>query len=297
MKNDALRAAQESLRAAQLTTKKIEAREEVEEHPKKSGSSLLEAVRFITLPVRRIGKVWDAAQDLYEKVSPYAKKILTPARWVGGKLMDAFSWAAYEREDGKQKLDADGDRIFSAGRLCRMFTLAVGLGVASIGAVNTVYYQTTQFTQTIYTTGKQEIVPGQTYQFTGCTSLPCSTDSGNGEYYQIQKSWYSPFLIFPEEDVYANIPNEMAVCEVTGYGFHWKGMPFYHTLDLYQNVTNVSCRPLTQEEIHQSMKPAEQAAVKAAQESPANPSEQQPTYAVDRPVVLRVEFPTGPLFA
>jgi hypothetical protein len=56
--------------------------------------------------------------------------------------------------------------------------------------------------------GKQEIETGELYQFGGCTALPCSTATDNGKFYLIESSRYFPTLFCPEENVFANIPQQ-----------------------------------------------------------------------------------------
>jgi hypothetical protein len=116
------------------------------------------------------------------------------------------------------------------------------------------YYYGTQFDETVYVTGKQEIETGEVYQFGGCTSLPCNTQFDNGKFYLIESSLYLPALWYPEEEVFANVPQQNGVCQVHGYGIYFRSMRWiYKTFQLYQHVTDVSCRPYTEEEIRKAV--------------------------------------------
>ncbi len=256
---DALQAARETMEKAQKTLGTIDARSEaVEKIEKESPDSLLDKVKNISLAARRINKVWDAAQDLYQRVNPVARLILKPIVWTGGKLIDGFKYAAFEREEGGWgiKRDGDGDPTFSAKRLGKVFALAAMVGFSGIAGMKSAYFHATQFSETVYVTGKQEIEPGDLYQFTGCTSLPCSTENDNGKYYHVEQSWFSPRLIYPEQDVYANIPEQLAACRIDGYGIYFKELrALFRWTELYQHVYDVSCRPLSPEEIQQAMEP------------------------------------------
>ena len=117
-----------------------------------------------------------------------------------------------------------------------------------------IYYYSTYFEETVYVTGKQEIVTGELYQFGGCTSLPCSTESDNGKFYLVESSLYFPIMYYPEENVFANIPQLDAACNVEGYGIYFRTLRWvYKTLQLYQHVVDVSCRPYTEEEIRRAV--------------------------------------------
>ncbi|MEH6564719.1 MAG: hypothetical protein V7756_05265 [Halopseudomonas sp.] len=160
-----------------------------------------------------------------------------------------FKWAAYEREDGKVKLQADGRPMYSAKRLSIRLAAFFALAWLLHISLSAVYFYSTTFEELVYTTGKQEIQNGELYQFTGCTSLPCSTALENGKFYQIKESWYFPYLVYPEENVFANIPQQDAACLVKGYGLYFRRLKFIHRgLQWYQNVFSVACRPYTDEE-------------------------------------------------
>lgn len=248
---DALNQARESMRKAAHTTEHIDARNAAREKIEQdSPDSLVDKVKHMFIAARRMNKVYDAAAELYAKVSPYIGKLVKPAVWVAGKLKDGFMFAAYDHENGKLKLDKDGDPVFSPARLGKAFVIAAGLGLAANVGVQAAYFHGTQFTEVVYVTGKSPIEKGELYQFTGCTSLPCSTNSDNGKYFQIEKSLIFPTLIYPEEDVFANIPQQGAACEVEGYGIYFKQLkPIFKWAEWYQNVHNVSCRPYTAQEM------------------------------------------------
>ena len=58
-----------------------------------------------------------------------------------------------------------------------------------------------------------------------------------------------PYLIYPEEDVYANIPQQDGACYAKGYGLYIKELKFMHkSAQWYQKVYNISCRPYTEAE-------------------------------------------------
>ena len=170
-------------------------------------------------------------------------------RKLGGLVARLFNWAAYERENGELKLQANGEPIFSAKQLgVRSVGMLAAVWLVHI-ALSALYFHATTFEELVYTTGKQEIETGELYQFTGCTSLPCSTALENGKFYQITESWYFPYLVYPEENVFANIPQQDAACLVKGYGLYFRRLKFIHRrLQWYQNVYSVACRPYTDEE-------------------------------------------------
>lgn len=174
--------------------------------------------------------------------------------WTAHKLKDAFMWSAYERENGDFKRNADGSLNFSGKRLSKVFAAAMAGVLALNIAGQAAYFHGTQFEELVYTTGKQEIVTGEEYQFTGCTSLPCSTETDNGKFYKVNSSLLFPTLVYPEEDVYANIPQQDAACYVKGYGVYFRSARFLiKSLDLWQNVYSVQCRPYTEAEKAQAI--------------------------------------------
>jgi hypothetical protein len=173
--------------------------------------------------------------------------------WLGSKLWQVMKWAAFERENGAFLRDSDGDLIFSPRRL----TASIAVTAVAVFALNmtlsAAYYYLTQFQELVYTTGKQEIATGELYQFTGCTSLPCSTDEDNGKFFEIESSWYFPHLIYPEEDVFANIPQQDAACYIKGFGIYFRRLKALHkSMQWYQKAYSVSCRPYTEEEKRQA---------------------------------------------
>jgi len=147
-----------------------------------------------------------------------------------------------------------GDREFSRSRLVRNLMLSFLVLFAIHTVLKAAYYYGTYFEEMVYVTGKQEIETGELYQFGGCTSLPCSTNSDNGKFYLIESSLYLPQMFYPEEDVFANIPQQDGACHVEGYGIYFRTLRWlYKAAQLYQHVVNVSCRPYTQDEIKQAV--------------------------------------------
>ncbi len=183
-------------------------------------------------------------------LGPVGKAVRFGAQLAGS----ALAYAAFERENGDYKRDEDGNRIFSGSRMAKVFALAAGTAIAANLGVQYGYYKATQFDELIYTTGKQEIVEGELYHVTGCTSLPCSTATDNGKYYQIERSYFWPRQLYPEENIYANVPQQIAACEIEGYGVYFKDLRFLHKwFEWYQNIESVSCRPLTESEVQGMM--------------------------------------------
>jgi hypothetical protein len=145
-------------------------------------------------------------------------------------------------------------RRFSLARFSRNLAISVFVLFALHVAWRAAYYYGTGFTETVYVTGKQEIETGELYQFGGCTSLPCSTQSDNGKFYLIESSLYLPVLWYPEEEVFANIPHQDAACNVRGFGIYFRSLRWvYKRFQLYQHVVDVSCRPYTEEEIRRAV--------------------------------------------
>ncbi len=196
---------------------------------------------------------WEKAYETFqEKLQNTPKALAFFANaliWVFGVLVAYFKWACFLREDGEFKRDEEGDLIFSGAKLARsLLATVIILALIHITA-SAVYFYGTQFEELVYTTGKQEIITGDLYQFTGCTSLPCSTDAGNGKFYEIEHSMYLPYLIYPEEDVYANIPQQDGACYAKGYGLYLKELKFlHHSAQWYQKIYSISCRPYTEQE-------------------------------------------------
>lgn len=191
--------------------------------------------------------------DMFAVILNKLSTVLLSIWWLVRKLFSfigkIFRWAAYEREDGKVKLQDNGQPIFSGRQfIIRFMGMLASAWLVHI-ALSAVYFYSTAFEELVYTTGKQEIETGELYQFTGCTSLPCSTALANGKFYQITESWYFPYLVYPEENVFANIPQQDAACFVKGYGLYFRRMKFIHRrLQWYQNIYSVACRPYTDEE-------------------------------------------------
>jgi hypothetical protein len=180
-------------------------------------------------------------------------KVLRPIIAVLGTLLGWvaawFRWAAY-----RPASSSAGEAQFSIKRLGISCVLTLAAVAALHALVSALYYYTTRFDETVYVTGKQEIETGELYQFGGCTSLPCSTETDNGKFYLIESSLYFPSLFYPEENVFANIPQQDAACHVAGYGIYFRSLRWlYKSAQLYQHVTDVSCRPYTEEEIRRAV--------------------------------------------
>ncbi len=186
------------------------------------------------------------------RLSAFVARIARPFRGLfvrvvaplGRRVGRVFAWAVFERENGDFRRDGQGRRVFSRGRLLRSL-VGLFLVVAVLHAtLSAAYFYGTRFEELVYTTGKQEIEPGERYQFTGCTSLPCNTSADNGKYYAIDSSLYFPTLLYPEQNVFANIPQQNAACHVRGYGFYFRSLRWlYKSAQWYQKVYDVSCRP------------------------------------------------------
>lgn len=172
-----------------------------------------------------------------------------PLHWIGTKLGSAMKWSAFQRENGEFVLNSEGELIFAPRRLGISLAVVSVLLLALHMGLSAAYFYPTRFEELVYTTGKQEITTGELYQFTGCTSLPCSTEAGNGKFYEIETSWYFPHLFYPEENVYANVPQQDAACFVKGYGVYFRRLSAIHkSMQWYQKAYSVSCRPYTEEE-------------------------------------------------
>lgn len=198
---------------------------------------------------RQTSKIFNTAAKALETAMHYTGPVGRAVMTIGGFLKSAFKYAAFEREGGTFKRDADGDLIFSPTRLGRSFLLAAMIGTSSIVGGQYAYFHATKFEQTIYTTGKDAIITGEKYEFTGCNSLPCSTESDNGEFFHITQSLYAPRLLYPENDVYSIIPKNDGVCHIKGYGLYIKELKFLHKyFEFYPNVYDAVCRPYTQAE-------------------------------------------------
>lgn len=174
-------------------------------------------------------------------------------RWRDGRLLtwvlSCWRWCAYQQKAGTSVCDHNGDMSFSPRRLVVIAAAGLASGWLLYLGGCALYFFSTQFEELVYTTGKQEIVAGERYQFTGCTSLPCSTSANNGKYYTIESSLFLPALYYPEEDVYANIPQQDAACTIKGYGIYFRRLRvLYHYAQWYQHVYNISCRPYTDKE-------------------------------------------------
>lgn len=177
-----------------------------------------------------------------------AMRYLGPIGWVIGQFVRWVKWVVVE------PVDEDGDGSFSFLRTIRNLAISLAVLVCLHASFKALYFYTTYFEETVYVTGKQEVETGELYQFGGCTSLPCSTNSDNGKFYLIESSLYFPVMFYPEEDVFANIPQQNGACYVEGYGIYFRTLRWvYKSLQLYQHVVDVSCRPYTDEEIRRAV--------------------------------------------
>lgn len=253
--DDALKRARETIRNLDRERQQEESRTGIEEELAEPSGRFAEHLKETAKAARSINKAVGIASKAYEKLMKYTAPVRRAAAGLIRGAGTAFKHAAYLKEpNGSFKLDEDGDMIFSGKKLARTFGVAACIGLSAYTGANYAYYKGTQFEELVYTTGKQEIVSGELYHVTGCTSLPCSTASDNGKYYQITQSWFAPRLLYPEEKVYANIPQQIAACHFKGYGIYFKSLkPVLRWAQWYQNVESASCRPLTEAEIQQSI--------------------------------------------
>lgn len=174
--------------------------------------------------------------------------VFSDRNWFFRRLKAIVLWLAFEPVSESDNKECDELR-FSSRRLGVRGACLSGLVVAVYFAIIAAYFYGTQFEELVYTTGKQEIEAGEQYQFTGCTSLPCSTQADNGKYYKIEASHFLPSLYYPEEDVFANIPQQDGACYAKGYGFYFRNLrSLFKYFQWYQKVYDVSCRPYTEEE-------------------------------------------------
>ncbi|MCE2571886.1 hypothetical protein [Motilimonas eburnea] len=197
-------------------------------------------VKTLTLMVRVISKVW----YVITRTVAWLNYLLSSRNPVLYGIKIGAIWLAYVPDS-----QYPGELTFCARRLGKNSAWIGALGLAVYIAITAAYFYGTQFEELVYTTGKQEIVAGEQYQFTGCTSLPCSTQADNGKYYKVESSHFLPALYYPEEDVYANIPQQDGACLVKGYGFYFRSLrSLYKYFQWYQKAFDVSCRPYTEAE-------------------------------------------------
>ena len=65
---------------------------------------------------------------------------------------------------------------------------------------------------------------------------------------------YFPIMYYPEENVFANIPQQDAACRVEGFGIYFRTLRWlYKSAPLYQHVVSVSCRPYTDDETRRAV--------------------------------------------
>lgn len=193
----------------------------------------------------------------YRQARENLRKYLGPVggllSWVLGIIGKWLYWVCIQPAESGSAAGDKGSR-FSMVRTVRNLAISLVALFAAHVTLKGIYYYSTYFEETVYVTGKQEIETGELYQFGGCTSLPCSTLSDNGKFYLIESSLYFPVMFYPEENVFANIPQQDAACRVEGYGIYFRALRWlYKSLQLYQHVVDVSCRPYTDLEIRQAV--------------------------------------------
>ena len=185
-----------------------------------------------------------------DKITGVLGPIGTVLGWLFGLLVRWLRWVTIEPVDP----DVPDSGGFSASRATRNMAISAAAVIGLHVILSAIYFYTTYFDETVYVTGKQEIVTGELYQFGGCTSLPCSTELDNGKFYLVESSLYFPVMFYPEEEVFANIPLQNAACNVEGYGIYFRTLRWvYKTFQLYQHVVDVSCRPYTEEETRRAV--------------------------------------------
>jgi len=226
-------------RARDTLKKADQLRDKISHKPPSKIKALVSNNGFLNSAVKAFKTIW-------RWLGPIVVLII----WIFRQLFYAIRWAAFVREGGEFVRDKNGRMDFSIKRLSKVLAATVVVLLLLHVALSALYYYSTAFEETVYVTGKQEIKTGELYQFGGCTSLPCSTEAGNGKFYLIETSVYFPRLFYPEEDVFANIPQQDAACRVEGYGIYFRSLRWlYKSAQLYQHITGVSCRPYTEEEI------------------------------------------------
>lgn len=213
----------------------------VREHSARNGRSVSERLLGDSLWIQKIAAFFKTA-------GKYLGPLGALLAWLLRLIAKWFRWAAIRPSES-------GDPEFSWKRLFLNTTLSITAVLMLHVVFSAVYYYSTYFDEIVYVTGKQEIETGELYQFGGCTSLPCSTETDNGKFYLIASSLYFPVMFYPEENVFANIPQQDAACHVEGYGIYFRSLRWlYKSAQLYQHIVKVSCRPYTDEETRRAVK-------------------------------------------
>ncbi len=195
------------------------------------------------------GRIRRTRESLRKYLGPFGRLLA----WILGLIGKWLYWVCIRPDTGAPAAGEVSGR-FSMVRTVRNLAISVLVLFATHVTLKGIYYYSTYFEETVYVTGKQEIETGELYQFGGCTSLPCSTLSDNGKFYLIESSLYFPIMYYPEENVFANIPQQDAACRVEGYGIYFRALRWlYKSLQLYQHVVDVSCRPYTDLEIRKAV--------------------------------------------
>ncbi len=229
-------------REDELLKKARKLRDETEQYRQHNAQPRTTVAQSLTSKSAFFSRIGNSLRTINGVLGPVG----TVLAWLYGYLRWAFLKLAYAPVDPQQP---DGASAFSWRRLALSSTGVLGVGFALHIGLSAAYFYGTAFAEVVYVTGKQEIETGEVYQFGGCTSLPCSTESDNGKFYLIETSLYFPTLVYPEENVFANIPQQAAACNVQGYGFYFRSLRWlYKGFQLYQHVVDVSCRPFTDEE-------------------------------------------------
>lgn len=233
-------------RARELSEKADQAKRETDRSHTSAAERWLAGNKFF----RKLADAGDTASGVLGPIGSFIGWLL---RLIGRWLY----WVAIQPPDA----DADGgpdEGGFSVARVIRNLAISAAAVIGLHVLWSAIYFYSTYFTETVYVTGKQEIVTGELYQFGGCTSLPCSTESDNGKFYLIESSLYFPVMFYPEEEVFANVPQQDAACNVEGYGIYFRTLRWiYKTLQLYQHVVDVSCRPYTEAETQRAVSEGE----------------------------------------
>lgn len=203
---------------------------------------------FLVLMISGVLRFLASTRDVLLRPFLWLSYVFSERNWVFRGLKVAVIWLAFEPVPESNNKESNELR-FSSRRLGIRGGCISGAVVAGYFAIIASYFYGTKFEELVYTTGKQEIEAGEQYQFTGCTSLPCSTQADNGKYYKIEASHFFPSLYYPEEDVFANIPQQDGACYAKGYGVYFRNLrSLFKYFQWYQKVYDVSCRPYTEEE-------------------------------------------------
>lgn len=229
-------------RAQRLKEQAEQVSRNAESRPPSAISSRLQSIGWLR-------RLMDGLKALMRLLGPVGRLLKSIARLV----LKWFRWVALVKvenaDTGTPEWSFSGSQFVFRSMLSLLVLISLQVSFSAA------YYYGTKFEETVYVTGKQEIVTGELYQFGGCTSLPCSTETDNGKFYLIESSLYFPVMFYPEENVFANIPQQDAACHVYGYGWYFRSLRWlYKSAQLYQHVMHVSCRPYTEDEIRRAVR-------------------------------------------